>query len=71
MSFKEYVMGRRKTNSINGDFIEDVKRDNQFTDTDDYQTIKDYLRARNACSEAMRAFSIMYSRYKKHSSKSI
>ena len=55
MSFKTYVLARRRTDNPLGDFIADVKSDPAFPDPRSWNDLQTYLVGRGACQEAIEA----------------
>lgn len=63
-SFREYVMGRRITDTPAGDFVSDAKSDKTFPDAASWKEIESYLRLKGACSDAVIAGKEVWKAYK-------
>lgn len=64
MSFKAYVLERQQTDSPQGDFVADVKRDPDFLDPKSWEELRLYLAARGACAEAIEAGRAVWQQYR-------
>lgn len=65
MSFYEWIMTRRITDTPRGDLIYDIKRDKQFTAINDKESIERYLVRKYACQEAIAEFKKLWKEYER------
>lgn len=65
MSFYEWIMTRRITDTPRGDLIYDIKRDKQFTAINDKESIERYLVRKHACQEAIAEFKKLWKEYER------
>lgn len=63
MTFKEYLMTRRITDTPNGDFVGDAKRDRQFPDARSWDQVESYLVNRGAPYAAIEAGKSVWKAY--------
>lgn len=70
MTFKNFCFHNEEyfKNSPEGDFIEDLKIDQKFPETENKKQMKNHLKMVGACSEAIKAFDNIYSCYLKKDS---
>lgn len=54
-TFRDYVRGRRKTDTPAGDFVADLKSDSKFPDAKSWNDVENYLRSHGACEAAVNA----------------
>lgn len=55
LSFRDYMLGRRVTDTPAGDFVSDAKSDSRFPDAKTWREIESYLFSKQACWEAVQA----------------
>lgn len=67
MTFREYLAGRRKTDSIYGDFIADALGDRSLPDVQLWEELRSYLRTRRRGmdDDVLAAARTVWSRYEK------
>lgn len=63
-SFREYVVGRRKTDTPEGDFVVDAKSDKAFPDARTWEEVEKHLRMRRAAPEAIEAGRNVWRQYR-------
>lgn len=65
-TFKEYIATCRVSDSPSGDFIADSRNVHDFPDDIlNWRQLKDYLRSRNACREAIEAARTVFWNWKR------
>jgi hypothetical protein len=62
-SFRDYLMGRRITDTPEGDFVGDAKRDPLFLDATTWDEVESHLRSGSACPEAIKAARNVWRQY--------
>lgn len=63
MTFKEYLSKRRITNTPQGDFTEDARRDEKMPDVQTWDELKSYVRFKTRHPDAMQAARLVWQGY--------
>lgn len=65
MTFKEYLASRRITDTPQGDFTKDARRDESLPDVKTWEELRSYIRTKTFHSEVLEAARLVWRAYLK------
>ena len=68
-SFLEYIKARRITDTPNGDFVSDAKRDKNLPDVKSWEELRSYLRGKTRHPEVFSAARSVWRQYQRQMGK--
>jgi len=64
VSFKDYIKGRRRTDTPQGDFVDDARDDRNLPDAKSWSELENYLLNRRAIPDAIAAARLVWRQYR-------